>query len=230
MSKVRVLIADRHYLVRLGLRSLIESQDGYEICGEAVDGTEVVEKCKQLNPDLLILDICMPKLSGVNASRQILKAKPKQKILIVTDVESEDVIGECVAFGISGWVWKSDGAVDLLLAIKAAHNNRTFFTPSVAQLVRDGYLRSRHRHPAVPTVPRLTSRQRELVQLIGEGSSTKEAASILRIAVKTVETHRSNIMQKLGIHSISELVLYAVRNNIVRVQLLTAPPLAEGIN
>jgi DNA-binding NarL/FixJ family response regulator len=190
----------------------------------------VVEKCKQLNPDLLILDICMPKLSGVNASRQILKAKPKQKILIVTDVESEDVIGECLAFGISGWVWKSDGAVDLLLAIKAAQNHRTFFTPSVAQLVRDGYLRNRHSHPAAPTVPRLTSRQRELVQLIGEGSSTKEAASILRMAVKTAETHRSNIMQKLGIHSISELVLYAVRNNIVRVQLLNAPPLAEGIN
>src|SRR5436305_11900964 len=162
MSKVRVLIGDRQYLVRLGLRSLVESQDGYEICGEAVDGPEVVEKCKQLNPDLLILDICMPKLSGVNASRQILKAKPKQKILIVTDVESEDVIGECLAFGISGWVWKSDGAVDLLLAIKAAQNHRTFFTPRVAQLVRDAYLRNRHSHRAARTVPRLTSRQRDL--------------------------------------------------------------------
>src|ERR1700756_3439466 len=142
MSTLRILIADDHYLVRQGLRSLIESHEGWEVCGEAVDGREAVQKCKQLKPDLLILDICMPKLNGVDAARQILRANPTQRILIVTDVDSEEVIRECLKVGIRGWVWKSDGASDLISAVEELQNRRTFFSSRVAELVLNGYLQA----------------------------------------------------------------------------------------
>jgi DNA-binding NarL/FixJ family response regulator len=223
MSSLRILIADDHYLVRRGLRSLVDSRAGWEICGEAVDGREAVTKCRQLKPDLLILDICMPKLNGVDAARQILQARPTQSILIVTDVDSEEVIRECLALGVRGWVWKSDGCDDLILAIEKLQNHGTFLTPSVAELVLSSYLRKAHNRPAETTVARLSPREREVVQLISEGSTTKEVASILHMAVNTAETHRNNSMRKLGIHSIAELVLYAVRNNIVQIHLAAAP-------
>jgi len=221
MSTLRILIADDHYLVRQGLRSLIESHEGWEVCGEAVDGREAVQKCKELKPDLLILDICMPKLNGVDAARQILRSKPTQRILIVTDVDSEEVIRECLEVGVRGWVWKSDGAPDLISAMEALQDRRAFFTSRVAELVLNGYLQTSHKHPAETTVVRLSPREREVVQLLSEGHITKEVASTLHVTVKTAATHRNNIMHKLGIHSIAELVLYAVRNNIVQVQLPT---------
>jgi len=226
MSTLRILIADDHYLIRQGLRSLIASHQGWEVCGEAVDGREAVQKCKQLKPDLLILDICMPKLNGVDAARQILRANPTQRILIVTDVDSEKVIRECLESGVRGWVWKSDGAPDLLLAVNELQNHRSFFTSRVAELVLNGYLQRSHTHPAEPTVAKLSPREREVVQLVSEGHITKDVASILHVTPKTAETHRNNVMRKLGIHSVTELVLYAVRNNIVQVQL-PAPALAD---
>jgi DNA-binding NarL/FixJ family response regulator len=226
VTALRLLVADSHYLVRLGLRSFVESHDGWQVCGEAVDGRDAVEKCKRLKPDLLILDICMPKLNGVDAARRILRAEPNQRILIVTDVESEDVIRECLEVGVRGWVRKSDGAPDLLLALEALQKDRRFFTPHVEELVLNDYLQKGHRRSAAPGVARLSSRERELVQLISEGNITKQVATIMNVTAKTAETHRSNVMRKLGVHSIAELVLYAVRNNIVKVQLPTAP-LAE---
>ena len=219
MDTLRILIADHHYLVRLGLRSLIGSHTGWEVCGEAVDGREAVEMCKQLHPDLLILDIGMPKLNGVDAARQILRADPSQKILVITDVDSEIVIGECLEAGVRGWAWKSDGGPDLILAIEELQNRGTFFTPRVAELILKGYLQKSHSHPEETSVGGLSLREREVVQLLSEGNMAREVASILRVSVKTAETHRSNIMRKLGIHSVTELVLYAVRNNIIRVPL-----------
>jgi DNA-binding NarL/FixJ family response regulator len=227
MSTLRILIADDHYLVRLGLRSLVDSHDGWEICGEAVDGREAVTKCRRLKPDLLILDICMPKLNGVDAASQILRAKPTQNILIVTDVDSEEVIRECLTLGVRGWVWKSDGCDDLVLAVETLQKHGTFLTPRVAQLVLSSYLQKTHNRSAQTIVARLSPREREVVQLVSEGNTTKEVASILHVAVKTAETHRNNTMQKLGIHSIAELVMYAVRNNIVQVHL-AASPLADA--
>jgi DNA-binding NarL/FixJ family response regulator len=227
MSALRILIADDHYLIRLGLRSLIASHEGWEVCGEAVDGREAIEKCRQLQPDLLILDICMPKLNGVDAARQILRSKPNQRILIVTDVDSEEVIRECLEAGVRGWVWKSDGASDLISAVEELQDRRTFFTSRVAELVLNGYLQTSHKHPAETTVVRLSPREREVVQLLSEGHITKEVASMLHVKVKTAETDRSNVMCKLGIHSTAELVLYAVRNNIVQVQR-PVPALADG--
>jgi len=219
MNALRILIADDHQVVRLGVRSLLESHVGWEVCGEAADGREAVDKCKQLKPDLLILDICMPKLNGVDTARQILKATPSQRILIFTDVDSEQVIRECLEAGVRGWLWKSDETRNLILAVEALQSYRTFFTPRVAELVLNGYLQTSHRRSAETIAAKLSPREREFVQLLSEGNTSKEVASMLHITVKTAETHRTNMMRKLGIHSIAELVLYAVRNSIVQVQL-----------
>jgi DNA-binding NarL/FixJ family response regulator len=219
MSVFRILLADDHPVFRLGLCSLLGSHEGWEICGEAADGREAVKKCRLLRPDLLILDICMPGLNGVDAARQIMRNNPKQRILVVTDVGSEQVVRDCLEAGVRGWVLKSDGAHDLTTAVEALQRQRSTFSSRVSDLILDGYL---HRHSvglAVATPPRLTLREREVVQLVGEGKTSKEVATLLGITVKTAETHRSNIMVKLKLHSTVELVLYAVRNEIVHVQL-----------
>jgi len=216
MNMFRILLADDHPICRLGERSLLESHERWEVCGEAADGRDAVEKCKQLKPDLLILDICMPRLNGVDAARQVLRNNPEQRILVFTDVESEQVIRECLEAGVRGWVFKADGAHDLVIAIEALERHRSTFSSQVSDLVLDGYLR-RQVDP-LSAIPRtLSSREREVVQLVAEGKSSKEIAIILGVTAKTTETHRSNIMAKLNIHSIVELVMYAVRNGIVSV-------------
>jgi DNA-binding NarL/FixJ family response regulator len=219
MNTFRILVADDHPIFRFGLCSLLSSHKDWEICGEAVDGREAVEKCKRLKPDLLILDICMPKLNGVDAARQILKNDPAQRILIVTDVNSEQVVQDCLAAGVRGWIFKSDAIDDLTPAVEELQRNKPAFNKLVSDLIMDGYLRGRNVGSALPEVVRLSPREREVVQLLGEGKTTKDVAVMLNVTVKTAETHRSNIMLKLKIHSIAELVLYAVRNEIVHVSL-----------
>ena len=218
MNTFRILVADDHPIFRLGLCSLIGSHKGWEVCGEAGDGREAVEKCKQLKPDLLILDICMPNLNGVDAARQILYDHPVQRILVVTDVNSEQVVRDCLKAGVHGWVFKSDGIDDLTFAVEELQRHKSAFSAPVSDLILDGYLR-RNADPTVPEACSLSVRQREVLQLISEGKSNKEIATTLRLSVKTTETHRSNMMRKLNLHSIAELVLYAVRNEIVHVKL-----------
>ena len=219
MNTFRILVADDHPIFRFGLCSLLSSHKDWEICGEAVDGREAVEKCKRLKPDLLILDICMPKLNGVDAARQILKNDPAQRILIVTDVNSEQVVQDCLAAGVRGWIFKSDAIDDLTPAVEELQRNKPAFNKLVSDLIMEGYLRGHNVGSALPEVVRLSPREREVVQLLGEGKTTKDVAVMLNMTVKTAETHRSNIMLKLKIHSIAELVLYAVRNEIVHVSL-----------
>jgi DNA-binding NarL/FixJ family response regulator len=166
----------------------------------------------------VILDIGMPNLNGLAATRQILRNEARQKVLILTVTDSEQVIREVLDAGARGFVLKSDAARDLISAVEALQRDRTFFTSRVGQLVLNGYLNKGQQ--SEPNIPSLTPREREVVQLLAEGKSTKEVASMLNLSTKTAETHRSNIMRKLGIHSVSELVLYAVRNNIVQVQVL----------
>jgi DNA-binding NarL/FixJ family response regulator len=202
------------------LSSLLRSHDGWEVCGEAADGRIGVEKCKQSKPDLVILDICLPKLNGVDAARQILKHNPAQAILILTAVDSEQVIRECLEAGVRGWVFKSDETTDLMTAVEALQRRKSIFSSRVSDLIMDGY--KQHRvGPAVPKVAKLSPREREVVQLVSEGKASKEVATILSMTVATAETHRSNILRKLKLHSIAELVLYAVRNEIVHVQSST---------
>jgi DNA-binding NarL/FixJ family response regulator len=223
MSAFRILVADDHPIFRFGVCSLLGSHEGWEVCGEAADGRDAVEKCRRLKPDLLILDICMPKLNGVDAARQILKSNPVQRILVLTDVNSDQVVRDCLEVGVRGWVFKSEGTDDLTTAVEALQRHKSMFSPRVSSLIMDGYLQQHRTAPAAVKIPRLSPREREVVQLLGEGKTTKDVAVMLNVTVKTAETHRSNIMLKLKLHSIAELVLYAVRNEIVHVQLPAVP-------
>ena len=217
MSALRILVADNHEIVRRGICALLKSHAGWDVCAEAADGREAVEKAKQLDPDVVILDIGMPNVNGLTAARQILQNDPQQKILILTITDSEQIVREVLQAGARGFVLKSDAARDLLTAVEALEKNRTFFTRRVSQMILEGYLNGEAQKEL--TGPSVSPREREIVQLLAEGKSTKEAAFILELSIKTVETHRSNVMRKLDIHSVSELVLYAVRNNIVQVQI-----------
>ena len=226
MSTFRILLADDHPIFRMGVRSLITSHERWEVCGEAADGCEAVAKCGELKPDLVILDICMPKLNGVDAARQILKHNPDQKILILTNVESEKVVRDCLQAGVRGWIFKSDRADELTTAIEQMQQNKSSFSSRVSALILHGYLHP-HRGPATQALPpRLSLREREVVQLVSEGKTSKEVATLLGVSPKTAETHRSNIMIKLKLHSTVELVMYAIRNEIIHVQLPNvAPPI-----
>jgi DNA-binding NarL/FixJ family response regulator len=211
----RVLIADDHEIVRCGIRTLVESHPGWTVCGEARDGREAVVKAEELKPDLVVLDVAMPTLNGVDAARQILKVRPGTPILILTVYESEEMIRQVLAVGARGFLLKSDAAQNLLLAIEALQRRATFFTARAAEMMLDGYM---HRgvDPDNSSKDRLTAREREVVQLLAEGNSSKDVAVILNLSVKTIEAHRTNVMRKLDVHSLAALVRYAVRNSIVQ--------------
>jgi DNA-binding NarL/FixJ family response regulator len=220
VSLLRILIADDHDVARRGIRSLLEAHPGWEICGEAKDGREAVEFANRARPDLVLLDIGMPGLNGLDAARQIHAACPDIRILILTMHDTEQLVREVLAVGARGYLLKSDSGRDLVAAVEALQNHRTFFTTRVAQLVLDGYLHPSNgddngnghsgRHL-------LTPREREVIQLLAEGKTTKEVAVTLDLSVKTAETHRTNLMRKLDLHSVADLTLYAVRNSIVQI-------------
>ena len=216
MSVLRILIADDHEVARRGVRALLESHPGWEVCGEAADGREAVNSARRLRPDLVLLDIGMPSLNGLDAARQILAEDPETRVLILTMHDSEQVVREVLAAGALGFLLKSDAGRDLIAAVEALQHRRTFFTTRVAQLVLDGYL-----HPGLEADHSfrgiLTPREREVIQLLAEGKTTKEVATTLNLSVKTAETHRTNLMRKLDLHSVVDLTLYAVRNGIVHV-------------
>jgi DNA-binding NarL/FixJ family response regulator len=216
MSAFRILIADDHEIVRHGIRALIESHPGWEVCAEAVDGREAVEKTVELRPDLALIDVSMPNLNGLDAARQILQALPHICVLILTMHESEQIVREVLEVGARGFLLKSDAARDLVSAIQALQRRTTFFTSSVAEMVLNGFL-DRNGNIPKPFKDRLTPREREVVQLLAEGKTSKEVAVVLNLSVKTAETHRTNVMRKLDLHSVADLVRYAVRNNIVQV-------------
>lgn len=216
MGALRLLIADDHEIVRKGLRTLLEEQPGWNVTAEASDGKEAVQKVKELEPDVTVLDIGMPALNGLDAMRQIIKHDANAKVLILTMHESDPLIQEVLEAGARGYLLKSDAGAELVNAVEALGQNKTYFTFKVAQMVVDGYLGKRrdpvetHDHAG-----RLTPRQREIAQLLAEGKSSKEVAAALNLSVKTAETHRANIMRRLDCHCVSELVRYAVRNHIV---------------
>ena len=216
---LKILVADDHEIVRHGLCALLRGQPEWEICGEASDGREAVEKALALNPDVTVLDIGMPNLNGLEATRQILKANPHARILILTLHDSDQLVQEVLDAGARGFLLKSDAARDLVAAVEAVRRDKIYFTPKVSSMVLNGYLRrtDTKAHAETPTRSRLTPREREIVQLLAEGKSSKEVAVVLGLSVKTAETHRSNIMRKLDLQSVSYLALYAVRNNIIHI-------------
>jgi DNA-binding NarL/FixJ family response regulator len=211
----RILVADDHEVVRKGLISILEQRPEWQVCGEASNGREAAEKAKQLMPDVVVMDVSMPGLNGLDATRQVVKANPATKVLILTLHDSDQIVRDVLDAGARGFLLKSDSGCELVAAVDALRRDKTYFTSRVAALVLEGYLRGGTTFK--PGRNPLTPREREVVQLLAEGSSTKEVAVALGLSVKTAETHRSNIMRKLQLHSVSSLVLYAVRNNIVHV-------------
>lgn len=223
MNALRILVADDHEIVRRGLIALLKTRAGWEVCGEAHDGREAVEKAKELKPDIVILDIGMPNLNGLEAARQMLHHNSQIKVLILTITDADELVRAVLDAGARGFVLKSDATRDLISAVEALQSNKTFFTSRVAEMVLGGYLgRGVSAADRSLSLRALTPREREVVQLLAEGKSSKEVATHLDLSVKTAETHRSNIMRKLNLHSVSELVLYAVKNNVV--QVVIPPP------
>ncbi|MBZ5664425.1 MAG: response regulator transcription factor [Acidobacteriia bacterium] len=219
--KLRILIADDHEVIRRGLASLLLAHDGWEICGEAKDGREAVAMARQLKPDVVILDVGMPNLNGLAATRQLVQHNAQQKVILLAITDSDQVIREALDAGARGFVLKSDAARDLVSAVEALQGNRVFLTPRVNDMVLAGFLDKgdRKSREELPQLPKLTPREREVIQLLAEGKSSKEVACLLNLSTKTAETHRSNIMRKLDFHSIRDLVVYAVQNDIIQIQL-----------
>jgi DNA-binding NarL/FixJ family response regulator len=218
---LRILIADDHEVARRGIRAVLENHPGWAVCGEAKDGRESVELAAATKPDLVLLDIGMPNLNGLEAARQILTILPDVAILILTMHDSDNVVREVLRAGARGYLLKSDAGRDLVAAVEALQNQRTFFTTRVSQMVLDGFL-DREKSGGIvktddSTTDVLTSREREVIQLLAEGKTSKEVAVALNLSVKTAETHRTNLMRKLGLHSVADLTRYAVRNGIVQV-------------
>ena len=214
MPKLELLVADDHDIVRRGLRDLLEKQPGWKVVAEATNGREAVEKTKELKPDVSILDISMPSLNGLEAARQIVASGSPTKVLILTVHHSDPLIQQMLKAGVRGYVLKSDAASELVYAVEAVQRNKTFFTSNVPRV----FLDERKKPPknnGQDHALRLTPRQREIVQLLAEGKNSREIAATLGTTFKTVETHRANIMRRLECHSVTELVRYAIRNDII---------------
>jgi DNA-binding NarL/FixJ family response regulator len=213
MQPIRILLADDHDVVRKGLRGILEAQPGWQVCGEASNGREAVRLVRELNPQIAVLDLEMPELNGLEATRQIRKEFPDTEVLIFTMHETEQLIRDVLAAGARGYVLKSDAGHNLVDAIEALSQKKPFFTAKASETLLEQFLESA---PALGETTVLTGREREIVQLLAEGKANKEISSTLCISIKTVETHRAAIMRKLGINSVVELVHYAIRNNLVR--------------
>jgi DNA-binding NarL/FixJ family response regulator len=213
VESLRILVADDHEIMRKGLRSLLETQPGWQVCGEAINGRDAVAKAAELHPDIIVLDITMPELNGLQAIPQILEASPQTEVLVLTMHESEQMMEEALRAGARGYMLKSDAMRNFLAAVEALSHHRPFLTPQLS-LVQPGAVNLTDTQ-AIPIPSVLTAREREIMQLLAEGFGTKAVASRLKISVKTAETHRANLMRKLEIHSMSELVRYAIRNRLV---------------
>ena len=214
---VRILLADDHDVVRRGLREQLSQHEGWEICGEATNGREAVRMASKLEPDVAVIDLSMPELNGLEATRQIRRELPNTEVLIFTMHETEQLITEVLAAGARGYVLKSDAGLHLNTAVEALAEGKPFFTSKVSEALLDAFLKSSAKPDEGSVFCTLTEREREVVQMLAEGKSNKEIANKLSISVKTVETHRATVMRKLDINSIVELVHYAIRNQLVEV-------------
>lgn len=212
MQKIRILIADDHPVVLTGVRHLLETHN-WEVCGEALNGRQAVELAKQFKPDVVVSDIGMPELNGLEVTRQIVQALPRTKVIILSMIDSEQMARDVLEAGARGYVLKSDAGHQLPNAVNAVIEGRIFFSSKISEVVLQGYLRA-IADESKRDERALTPREREVLQLLAEGKSSKEIASKLGSSPSTVETQRANIMRKLGLHSVAELVRYAIREHI----------------
>ena len=213
---LKILIADDHNLIRDGLKTRLEMHEGWIICGEAATGTEAVKLARALNPNVVVLDVSMPEMNGIEAARQIRKACPKTEVLILTMQESEGLVRDVLDAGARGYLLKTDPWQMLIAAVEALAQHKPFFTGKVSEMILGGFLDpERAARDPDGTANRLSFREREVAQLIAEGRTAKVVATLLGVSVKTVEAHRTNIMRRLSIHSVAELVRYCIREKII---------------
>ncbi len=219
MKSLRILVADDHGLVRRGVRAVLHSRRGWRVVGEAANGREAVQKAKELKPDVAVVDIGMPELDGVEVARQIRETVPDTKVLVLSMHESDGMVRRALEAGALGYLLKSDLTECLAKAVEAVAKGKRFLTPKVSEIVLDGFLGTRSRHRQGERAgARVTPREVEIIRLLAQGKSNKEIATELGIAVRTVETHRSKIMLKLGLHSLAEIIHYAMRHGIATIQ------------
>lgn len=215
MSAVRILVADDHGVVRKGLRLILERHEGLEVVGEAADGREVVRLAEELSPNVVIMDVGMPKLNGIDATAQITHRNPRVAVIILSMHSDEGYIVRALGAGAKGYLLKESAEEDLVQAVRVIARGRPFFSPRITQTLLDDYVRQLRQKGLQDTYDLLTQREKEVLQLIAEGKSNKEIATTLDLSVYTVETHRTNFMQKLNLHNTAEIVLYAVRKKII---------------
>jgi DNA-binding NarL/FixJ family response regulator len=213
---VRILLADDHTLVRHGLRKVLEARPEWTVVGEAGDGHEAVRLAEQLKPDVAIIDVAMPLLNGVETTRQIVRRSPSTRILALSMHEDEAYVTQILKAGATGYLLKDSAAVDLLQAVAVVAQGKSYFSPSIARVMLDDYVRQNTEKGILDRYDSLSEREREIFQLIAEARTNKDIAVLLHLSPSTVETHRAHIMEKLGLHSAAELVLYAVRRGVIR--------------
>ena len=215
MNPIRVLLADDHTLIRAGLRMVVVSQPDFTVVGEASDGREAVALAEQLKPDVVVMDIGMPSLNGIEACRQIHDSLPGSQVIMLSMHSDEGYVLRALKAGAKGYMLKDSAEADLASAIRAVRAGKSFFSPAVSKILLEDYMRKLKRTGAEDSFDLLSPREREVLQLVAEGKSSKEVANLLSLSVYTVETHRAKLMQKLNLHNIPELILYAVRKGVI---------------
>ena len=215
MKKIRILIADDHGIVRKGLRLQLEQNSDFEVVGEATEGREAVRMAEELSPDVVIMDIAMPNLNGIQATTQLVKKNPQIGVIILSMYSDETYLMRTLAAGAKGYLLKESAEVDLHRAVEVVAQGKPFFSPAIADTLLEDYMRQLQQRGLQDSYDLLTEREKEILQLLAEGKSNKDVAGILNLSTNTVETHRTRIMQKLDLHSTADIVLYAVRKGII---------------
>lgn len=215
MTTIRILLADDHNLIRSGLRALLERQEGFSVVAEAADGREALNMALAVDPDVVVIDVAMPNLNGIEAARRIKEKRPETAVVILSMHADEGYVLRALKSGARGYLLKDSPEEDLIQAIRAVHQGKAFFSPEISRMLAEDYMRQMGQRGVEDSYELLTPREREVLQMLAEGNSNKEVASKLSLSLYTVETHRGNVLEKLNLHSTAEMILYAVRKGIV---------------
>lgn len=214
-TNLRILLADDHTVVRNGLRLILERQPNFAVVGEAADGREVLELSEKLRPDVVVMDIGMPNLNGIEAARRIIAGRPETAVAILSMHSDEGYVIRALKAGVKAYLLKDSAEADLIAAIRSISQGKSFFSPAISKLLKEDYMREIEDKDVEDSYGLLTAREREVLQMVAEGRTNKEVANLLNLSLFTVETHRGHILQKLNLHSVPELILYAVRKGII---------------